>query len=181
MKTKLLIVLAAMTLAACACGQPAPEQPATAAASGDKAYALAVSPGKPAAPVDIRFEALGRPALGVMMGVVVTLVPGSAVERLEAEIVATEGLEGDPQTISTGAQIRGAALQRTILVTPRRAGETFVRVLAETWIGGRKESKVSMFAINVGNLPPPKSGTVQLTPEGERIVTTPAEENSAPR
>lgn len=141
---------------------------------------ISSSDGKPGAPVSLSYELPAAPALGTAVDVSVTVIIDSPVDKVEISVTDSEGLQlvGTPQ-LSLGVQKAGARHAMTVSVIPLEGGLRFVNVFAKTQKGVH-ESRRS-FAIPVaggGDKTLQKTaGTPQVMPDGEEIISLPAEED----
>lgn len=175
---RLLALLAAASFAACV--QPSVSAPVTAAET-PVSKEVATSPGKPSAPVDIRFVTSGQPLAGVPFAVEVWVTPSSAADALTVEIAPGEGLalNGGSKRLQFAAK-PGAAHMERVSVVPS-AGYSLLRVTAIMQSGGVEERKVAVLPLHLAGAALPASKPVEATPQGEKIISLPAQEDSRPR
>ena len=139
----------------------------------------AASPGKTGAPVDIRYEVVGKPIVGVPvsinlqihsragpLNVVYSIDDASALQFQDGQV---ERLE----VIDAGA---GSAQQLTVV--PQREGRVYVNVSAEVPAEMGTLIRSIAIPIRVGNAPKETTpnGSLVEGPDGEKVISLPANE-----
>jgi hypothetical protein len=173
-----------------ACGsEPEPEATAAAAAAAAKpaapaaddptaTMARAVGSGKPGAAVNIRYEFVGKPAVGTPTELQIAFVPNPGVDAIEATIAGMDGITvAGALTASFSAVEPGKPYMHTISVLPDRAGVFYMTVAATTQIGGSSLGRTFSIPFVVGNVPPQQKPEPQRDAAGEPIQPMRAKES----
>ena len=142
--------------------------------------AISSTEGKPGAPVSLAYKVPAAPALGTAIDIVITVTIDSPVDRVEINMTKSEGLElVSAPRLELGAQKPGSTHEMIVSVIPWEAGMRFVNVFALTENGSQSSRR--SFAIPVtggGDQTPQKaSGTLKEMPDGEKVISLPAEED----
>ena len=155
-----------------------PELPSEAPKTGEL---RAESPGKPTAPIGVRYEILGRPAIGQPLEIRITTHSNAVVNALTTQVRGDEGLFVSPTNANFAvAQMRfEEPVARTLTVTPLREGAHQLTVLVQGEIGGVVQSAQISIPVRVGDVQPaPKpTGTLSTDESGEAIISLPAQQN----
>lgn len=132
-----------------------PEEDALAAAEQQTADMVhGVSPGKPAAPVDLKFNLSAKPELGKPLPIDIALLATGASDAMTLSVQASDGLEVDPATSLANfpkSQV-GALYRHQITVTPRAEGAYFVNVVVTTVVPGGPQSRSFAIPLLVGSV-----------------------------
>jgi len=144
-----------------------------------KQPAVRASMGKPAAPVTVAFDYLGATAavLGVPLSVKVVVTPTTEVDELVVRFGLSDGLESAQKLplLGQGAQKSGASLVQSLVLLPRAEGQQYLNVFVSTRQGQQRLSKVVAYPLGIGTVTPNKpSASLQIDPDGERIISMPA-------
>jgi hypothetical protein len=159
---------------------PAPAAPNPAPAPDDPTakMARAVGNGKPGAAVVIRYEFVGKPAVGTPTELQIAFVPNPGVDAIEATIGGMDGITvAGPQTASFAAVEPGKPYIHTISVLPDRAGVFYLTVAATTQIGGSSLGRTFSIPFVVGNVPAQRKPEPQRDAAGEPIQPMQARES----
>lgn len=142
-------------------------------------------PGKPQAPVDIRYRFEGEPAVGQAMTVTIFVTPLTDNEALSAKYRAKGALGLSQAGSEWGSDDLGRdSLVYTLQVTPNAEGRSLVQVFATIQIGGTLQNRVMSIPVQVGAAgakPVARySGKVSVGASGEAVVSMPAETEIMP-
>jgi hypothetical protein len=113
-----------------------------------------VSPGKAAAPVDLKFNLLAKPELGKPLAIDVALIATGASESMTLAVQPAEGLDVDSASSRENfpkSQV-GALYHHQISVTPRAEGAFFVNVVVTTVVPGGPQSRSFAIPVLVGGV-----------------------------
>ena len=142
-----------------------------------------VSPGKPVAPVDLKFNIASKPALGVPLEIDVAVIATGHSESMTLSVQGSGGLEVDSSTslASFPKSLPGALYRHKLRVTPRAEGAFNVNVLVTTAVpGSGAQSRSFSIPLLVGSVAAldkaPPSNPVQTDSSGERVSSQPAVE-----
>lgn len=129
--------LALIGILAAGCGSAALSPPAAAAEMALEQMALARPSGKISAPVDVRYEFDDQPAPNRSATLNLAVVPRVSGRNLRVEFPATRGvdLQGETEPLSAQKADAEGVLRRRLVVTPRTAAATEVRVLVSMDVG----------------------------------------------
>ncbi|MDD3762330.1 MAG: hypothetical protein PHP86_03440 [Nevskiales bacterium] len=138
-----------------------------------KATAAPASPGKPAAPVSVRFE-VGTAKAGGPTPVTVTVTPTQDLDAVEVRYVVPEGLDVGvlPKRETLAASKAGQAWSKQLQVTRRSSGSQMLGVIVVTRQGGRELAKAVSLPLGDAVQAPPVPAEVQ--PDGETVISMPA-------
>ncbi len=131
----------------------APEGPTVEDAEKQTAEMIhGVSPGRPTAPVDLKFSLKSKPGVGSSLAIDLAIIATGPSESLTLSVQAGDGLEVDASTsLATFPQSAVGALYRHLLkVTPRAEGVFFVDVLVTAAVPGGPQSRSFAIPILVG-------------------------------
>lgn len=142
------------------------------------------SPGKPGAPVNVKYSLNGKPAVGVPLDIELTLEPRTALEKFDVEYGVEEGLTlQNPQTrLQVRQQKAGEPLSHVVQVIPQGEGLFYVKLTIRTVsAGGLERAKVQLIPVSVGHgqrkqAPPP--GELTTDAEGRPIISMPAKQDN---
>ena len=142
-------------------------------------------PGKPQAPVDIRYRFDSEPGVGVPMTVTVYLTPLTDNEGLSAEYRAKGNIGLSRRGSEWGSDELGRdSLIYTLEVTPSAEGRSRVQVIATIQIAGTLQNRVISIPVQTGDAgakPVARySGKVSVGASGESVVSMPAETEIIP-
>jgi hypothetical protein len=194
MKRPHIFSLAAMTLvlglAACNTGSDnsASVESTPAAVTSKPAAAVienrSASPGKPSAPISMKYEILGNPVVGqpVAINVDVRSTSGSHPVSVQYSINDSSALvfqAGQVERLQVTANAEKTASQQQLAVIPQREGRLYVNVSAEIQTADGMMIKSMAIPIQVGSAPekPEINGELVEGPEGETVISMPAKEN----
>jgi len=147
--------------------------------------ARAVGAAKPGAAVDIRYEILSKPAVGVPVEMQIVLVPSAGVDSLDAKIGGMDGitLAGD-LSVHFDKVEAGKAYRHTVSLLPDRTGIFYITVTATTQIHGQGLARTFSIPFAVGDAAAQQKAQIkEATREvsrdatGEAIESMPAQEN----
>ncbi len=142
-------------------------------------------PGKPQAPVDIRYRFDGKPAVGQTTTVTVYVTPLTDNEALSAEYRAKGDIGLSRSGSTWGVDELGRdSLIYTLEVTPGSEGPAVVQVMATIQIVGTLQSRVMSIPLGLGGADfkpvATYSGKVSLDGAGEAVVSMPAQTEIIP-
>lgn len=176
----LLYLIASISIAACGDGSTGPAaavKPVSAVAIG-----RATSPGKPSAPISLDYEVLGKPIVGLPVAINVTVKAAQDVGpvSLQYSINDVSSLlfqEGQVERLEI-ANLADNGMQQ-VTVVPQREGRLYVNVFAEVQTPGGSMIKSMAIPIQVGSTPqrPQINGELKEGPDGEVVISMPAEES----
>jgi len=139
------------------------------------------SPGKTASPIGVRYELLGKPAVGQPLEIRITTQSNVLVNALTTQVSGDEGLHVSPANANFAlAQMRfDEPVMRTLTVTPLREGSFQLSVLVRGEIDGAIQANHVTIPIQVGDVQqePKTMGTVTTDESGEAIISLPAQQN----
>jgi hypothetical protein len=136
-------------------------------------------PGKPQAPVDIRYRFDGEPAVGETTSVTVFVTPLVDNESLSAKYRAKGDLGLSRGGSAWGVDELGRdSLIYTLEITPGSNGPAVVQVMATIQITGTQQNRIMSIPIRLGaaEIEPVAtySGKVSVDASGEAVVSMPA-------
>ena len=191
-----LLALSGFALAACQGGSddvagsgssgPATTVHSKPAASADQPAASAnkasKSPGKPSAPINIDYEIMGVPVVGIPLSINVKIS-----SRLDQPIRVNYRINDSTSLMFSDAQSETVSLlpdgdeaysAEQVTVIPQREGRLFLNVSAEIETDIGMMARVMAIPIQVGNLRPTPQVNGQLTTgeDGEALISMPAKE-----
>ncbi|MGH8179148.1 MAG: hypothetical protein ACREV5_23040 [Steroidobacter sp.] len=166
--------------AAAVAATPAPSTLAKADQDNSTArMARAVGNGKPGAAVDIKYEFLGRPAVGTPTEVQLALIPNAGVDALDATISGMQGVTlAGPLTASFADVDPGKPYTHTFSLLPDRTGVFYITVSVNTQIGGSTLGRTFSIPFVVGNPPAQQKAEPARDASGEAIEPMKAEETT---
>ena len=146
--------------------------------------ASSTSPGKPSAPISMKYEILGNPVVGqpVAINVEVRSTSGNHPVTVQYSINDSSALvfqAGQVERLQVTADAEKTAPQQQLAVIPQREGRLYVNVSAEIQTPGGTMIKSMAIPIQVGNAPvkPEINGELVEGPDGETVISMPAKEN----
>ncbi len=155
--------------------------PAISAAPGMEASAAQQRiPGKPQAPVDIRYRFDNTPAVGEPTSVTVYVTPLTDNEALSADYRTKGNISLRPGGSEWGIDELGRdSMVYTLQVTPNTEGRAAVQVMATIQIAGTLQNRVVTIPVQTGEAGAKPvatySGKVATTTAGQAVVSLPAE------
>jgi len=142
------------------------------------------SPGKPSAPISMRYEILGNPIVGqpVAINVDVRSTSGSHPVTVQYSINDSSALvfqAGQVERLQVTADAEKSASQQQLAVIPQREGRLYVNVSAEIQTADGSMIKSMAIPIQVGSAPdkPQINGELVEGPDGETVISMTAKEN----
>jgi len=146
------------------------------------ADAARTSPGKPSAPIDIDYEIMGTPVIGVPLSINVKVS-----SALDQPITVNYRINDTTSLMFTGAQSERVSLvpvgddtfsAEQVTVIPQREGRLFLNVSAEIETELGMMAKVMAIPIQVGGFRPTPQVNGELTTgdDGEALISMPAKE-----
>jgi hypothetical protein len=162
-----------------AAAAPAPAaKPAAKPDDPTEKMARAVGSGKPGAAVVIRYEFVGKPAVGAPTELQIAFIPNPGVDALEATISGMDGITVAGSLTASFASVEpGKPYVHTISVLPDRAGVFYMTVAATTQIGGSSLGRTFSIPFVVGNVSPQQKPAPQVDASGEAIQPMQAKES----
>ena len=189
------IIALATALAACNKGEeqaataPAPAAqpdgsqaaPATVESPDDKRMANAVATGKTAAPVDLKFDILAKPAVGQPFEIELALLPRLAADALEVEITGIPGLVivsgGTPRFEKVLGGDRHVA---KVLAQADAPGIYYANVTAKMITQVQTEVRTFSIPVVVGTVAAAQKTEPATDASGKAIESMPAVESGGP-
>jgi len=142
------------------------------------------SPGKPSAPISMRYEILGNPIVGqpVAINVAVRSTSGNHPVTVQYSINDSSALvfqAGQVERLQVSANAEKSPTQQQLAVIPQREGRLYVNVSAEIQTAEGSMIKSMAIPIQVGSAPekPEINGELVEGPDGETVISMPAKEN----
>ena len=142
------------------------------------------SPGKPSAPISMKYEILGNPVVGqpVAINVEVRSTSGNHPVTVQYSINDSSALlfqAGQVERLQVTADAEKSASQQQLAVIPQREGRLYVNVSAEIQTADGLMIKSMAIPIQVGSAPekPEINGELVEGPDGETVISMPAKEN----
>ena len=146
--------------------------------------ASSASPGKPSAPISMKYEILGNPVVGqpVAINVEVRSTSGNHPVTVQYSINDSSALvfqAGQVERLQVTANAEKTAPLQQLAVIPQREGRLYVNVSAEIQTADGSMIKSMAIPIQVGNAPakPEINGELVEGPDGETVISMPAKEN----
>ncbi len=148
------------------------------------AAASSASPGKPSAPISMKYEILGNPVVGqpVAIKVEVRSTSGNHPVTVHYSINDSSALvfqAGQVERLQMTADAEKTAPQQQLAVIPQREGRLYVIVSAEIQTPDGTMIKSMAIPIQVGSAQakPEINGELVEGPDGETVISMPAKEN----
>ena len=142
------------------------------------------SPGKPSAPISMKYEILGNPVVGqpVAINVEVRSTSGSHPVSVQYSINDSSALvfqAGQVERLHLTAGAEKSPSRQQLAVIPQREGRLYVNVSAEIQTADGVMIKSMAIPIQVGSAPakPEINGELVEGPDGETVISMPAKEN----
>ncbi len=141
------------------------------------------SVGKVVAPITISSNPITEIVeIGNQIAITIHCNVHSAVDDLKLTIKPSQGLEMSPATIQQeyGSQPINFTLNETVNVIPQKNGRLYLNIFISGLFEGRKMIRTRTVSIQVGNKHQEKNrslGKTKTTPNGQKIISMPAEEN----
>lgn len=158
-------------------GDEAPDEAKTPAGAVTETKA---SPGKPSAPVDISYEVMGNPVVGVPVSVNVVITSEHKPLSVKFSIDDNSALSfqsGQVEKLEIPDAAAGSLQQLTVV--PQREGRVYVNVSAEVPSDLGTMIRSIAIPIKVGGAPKKTTvnGELKEGPDGEKVISMPAEES----
>lgn len=142
------------------------------------------SPGKPTAPVSIHYTVIGTAVVGVPVSVNLQVSSSQPDRPVTLEYRSNDSSamvfpESQAQRIEMGAADNEAPRMQQVTIIPQREGRLYLNVSAavETENGTMFRSVAVPIQVGPGVSPPAANGEIQVTPEGEAVISLPAKES----
>lgn len=182
--TYIAILAASITIAACQSkDEAAAEQPVAPEAIAGKPDPdpSGASPGKPQAPISMRYEIMSNPVVGqpVLINVMVSSNAGPVeVEYSITDRSALTFQAGQVERLEIADPSSGTARQLSVI--PQREGRVYVNVSAQVQTPGGAMVRSMAIPIRVGAAPAEATpnGKVVEGPDGEAVISLPAQESN---
>ena len=181
-----MALLTTLSLAACGgAGESSQPQPATADTVAAKPAAEAAltgsSPGKPTAPISMRYEIVGNPIVGAPALINIHVSSAQGPVTVNYSITDTSALmfqQGQVQRLEIVDPSAAGGMQQ-LTVIPQREGRLYVNVSAEVQTPGGAMIRSMAIPIKVGAAPAEvrPNGEVLEGPDGETVISMPAQES----
>ena len=142
------------------------------------------SPGKPSAPISIEYEIVGSPIVGAPVLINVDVSSGAGPVSVQYNIIDTSALvfqRGQVQQWEISDPAAESTFQQ-LSVIPQREGRLYVNVSAEVMTPSGSMIRSMAIPIKVGEAPSPTTpnGEVVEGPDGEAVISLPAQEDTNP-
>ena len=145
------------------------------------ANAGGASPGKPMAPISIRYEVIGNPIIGQPVLINVKVRSEEGPVTVQYDITDASALMFQPGQVER-YQIPDPTSDSTnqLSVIPQREGRIYVNVSAEVQTPGGPMIRSMAIPIKVGAAPdePTANGELKEGPDGETVISMPAQESN---
>jgi len=188
--TRTFAALALVALAA-ACGRgkeetakaPAASAPETAAPAvvenpDDKRLANAVATGKTAAPVDLKYDVLAKPAVGQPFEIELVFLPRLAANVLEVEVTGIPGLTIVSGGAATFEGITAGERYATKVVAQAEAnGLFYANVVARMITDVQTEARTFSVPVAIGAVQAAEKPAPETDASGEAVESLPAKES----
>lgn len=181
--TALLLVSIVMITS---CAKEAPSTNDTVAVEQGKVLpdvpaAATASPGKPSAPVDISYEVMGNPVVGVPVAVNVVITSQHKPLSVRYSIDDKSALAFQSgQVEKLDVPDASAGSQQQLNVIPQREGRVYINVSAEVPSDLGTMIRSVAIPIKVGSAPKKTTinGELKEGPDGEKVISMPAQESN---
>jgi hypothetical protein len=143
-----------------------------------------VSPGKPTAPVELKFSLPAKPRLGTPLSIDIAVITTLSSDGMTLSAQASEGLEVDAGTSLANfpKSPSGTLYRHKLRVTPRAEGAFSVNVLVTTVVPGSgaqsRSFSIPLLVGGVAALDKPLPAPTSTDSSGERISSSPAVETT---
>lgn len=139
------------------------------------------SPGKPTAPISMKYEVMGKPIVGqpVLINVVVSSAQGPVnVQYSIPDRSALAFQQGQVERVEIADPSSGSVQQLSII--PQREGRVYVNVSAEVQTPGGSMIRSMAIPVKVGSAPeqPTINGELKEGPDGETVISMPARQSN---
>lgn len=174
-----------LLLSLAACNGGSSDAPAAAPAA-DKAQAADAnrSPGKPSAPIDIRYKILGTPVVGQPVAIEIELATSLTGRPLDVSYFINDSdslmfPDAQPQRISLAVPEAEKRAARQVTVVPQREGRVYLNVTVEMESDAGMVLKSMSIPLVVGfdAAAPEMNGELVEGADGETVISMPAQEN----
>ena len=180
--TLFVSIVALAGLAACQAESQSPTPPITAVADNPQRKPSPLvfqSPGKPTAPVNMRYEVVGNPVVGSPVLINVEITSASEPVAVSYSINDQSALlfqDGQVERLEIADPSAGGRQQLSVI--PQREGRVFVNVSAEVQTPGGSMIRAMAIPIKVGSQPEARTinGELREGPGGETVISMPATE-----
>jgi hypothetical protein len=159
----------------------AEDQPAVVANKAVPAREHSSSPGKPTAPIDIRYEVIGKAIVGLPVSINVFVTSDLGPVKVEYSINDGSALmfqSGQVKSLEIADPSTGNMQQLSVI--PQREGRVYVNVSAEIQTPDGLNIRSMAIPIKVGGAPEKAivNGERVEGPGGETVISMPAEESN---
>jgi hypothetical protein len=183
---KYLILAVLVAMAGCG-SEPAPEQAAAAPPSqapqpakpaDDPVARMARAVGgKPGAAVELRYEMLSKPDVGIPTQVQIVLIPNAGVESMTVTISGMEGVTVSGELEPNFAPVeQGKPYTHTFSLLANRAGVYYLTVSVNSQMGGSNMGRTFSIPLVVGTVQPQAKPQPPKDATGQPIQSMKAEE-----
>ena len=179
-------LIALFLLGVAGCGGETEVVSAGSSTEADKSLPVAdgASPGKPSAPISIDYEIVGSPIVGAPVLINVDVRSGAGPVTVQYNITDTSALvfqQGQVQRWEIADPAAESAVQQ-LSVIPQREGRLYVNVSAEVMTPAGSMIRSMAIPIKVGAAPAraTPNGEVVEGPDGEAVISLPAQESQDP-
>lgn len=144
------------------------------------------SPGKPSAPINIRYTIGKKAMVGEELEISIQFIPRIDVNLLSIGYTTSDGLilELSEPLFRFENVKAGAITQQLVGVTPEGEGLFYLNIFTTLETAGGKQARTLAIPIAVGVVDYQKSlpaaATLQSGPEGDAVISLPAEESTEP-
>ena len=153
-------------------------KPSPKASDGERA-----SPGKPVAPISIRYEVVGTPIVGqpVSVNLQIASTQGERPVRMLYRANDVSSLlfaEAQPEEVDIGAVRNNDIAREQVTVIPQREGRVYLNVSASVETSQGTMYRSLAIPIQVGSAPEQATvnGELKETADGETVISMPAKE-----
>jgi hypothetical protein len=139
------------------------------------------SPGKPTAPISIKYDVVGNPIVGQPVLVNIEVRSAQGPVTVHYSITDTSALmlqEGQVERLEIADPSSGNVQQLSVI--PQREGRVYVNVSAEVETPGGSMIRSMAVPIKVGAAPeqPTINGELKEGPDGETVISMPAQQTN---
>lgn len=158
---------------------PVPAQRSAGLDDASARMARAVGNGKPGAAVDIRYEMLGKPTVGVPTELEIVFVPSAGVDALNAKIGGMDGVTLAGELMAVFGEVEaGKPYKHTVSLLPDRSGVFYVTVTATTQIRDQSLARTFSIPFVVGAVSAQQKVAPPVDAAGEPIESMKAQESA---
>ena len=141
-----------------------------------------MSPGKPSAPISIDYEVLGKAIVGLPVAINVTVRATQDTGPISVQYSINDAsalVFQEGQVERREYRGRSELDVQQVAVVPMREGRLYINISVEVQTPGGSMIKSMAIPIQVGNAPlqPQTNGEVKDAPDGETVISMPAQEN----